>query len=1480
MRLLAPWLALAVLLNSGAALRNDGDVRVHVKETQEDSHEQHAGRRQKGPSPEALRSILLSLGVPAEELPEDPEQWQWQGGQGVYFDEDGCVRTLNFNGRPISGRLDALANLTSLQCLYLADTDVTGSLQALAEMSELRKLWLRGTKVAGDLQPLSKLTKLKQLYLQNTGVTGGLQALSDMSELRYLNLHDTKVAGDLQPLLKLTKLKQILLQNTGVTGSLQGLAEMTELRKLWLHGSKVAGDLQPLSKLTKLKELLLANTGVTGSLQALAEMPELQELWLEGTKVVGDLQPLFKLTKLKLLLLKNTDVTGSLQALAEMTEMQTLWLDGTKVAGDLQPLSKLTMLKQLLLMNTGVTGSLQALAEMTELRKLSLHGTKVAGDLQPLSKLTKLEELLLMNTGVNGSLQPLGDMSDLQQLGLHGTNVAGDLQPVSKLTKLNELLLANTGVTGSLQPLAEMSELRKLWLRGTKVAGDLQTVAKLTKLKQLSLKNTVVDGDFCELLHLTNLEQADLSGTHVSGRLTPAWRGQLLQLHTLDLKGSQVNFLPVGSDLKDLRATFVTNQTEQVLPALVNLDVSLCPLDGDLQNLLQPLSFAGHLASIRASGANLSGHLQKSCLRDVSVDGERYSDYCTLPLLSSLQGLELADNKIHHIEGIPANVYVSLANNSETYVSMKSLREALDRNVQVDLTATKISNTDDVAALFHEEVLHRTTQLTQSDRLKGFECYGITSTSLRVSPASFWPEGLCACTAGFQGNGTLCHKCQSNTYNERFNGSCVPCPSNSSTAEAGASSVFSCLCTVGRMYTSESGQHCQCDASKALYQILGQKRSEDAQTAASGDVCEDCGKLRLDRRALGSSPDCGRHGLDASSAPPQVGYARLEAGAQRAYRCLEPTAEERCNASSANSTGPGAALGCTTGHEGPLCVACSWGYRSRAGVCVPCEVASDAQKRWPPGRELLYLRWVVGAAVFAAVLAAVIFLWRRSRSQPATARLEPTLWSGPVLLQLFQLWGLLVALLESQKKTGGEPARADGLWAEECVQWLQLTAQGLRDATSLECWFGRTANDVTALVGPCVPLGLLVLCILPELASHGSGSVSFVLKLLTLLYIGGASSSAALMRCQHTDGGKEPLPDKHAFRSALPDIKCQDAAPLADSIAATCVVCYGLLIPSFLAYLMFKQHLALAPSRRFVSLVAQKEGGDTVSVWPVEESEKTEPERDKELKRKSLLAAAVARSCIYFAGGVRVQLQDERLILRPQEQSGQEHDVNLDASSFVWTALGNKGDADLRRCQALERMLKERYVLDEVASSDRIVAGAKELFVKYAACQNVWFEIAMRIVAVALVAAVRSEIGLEFTLGFTLCTALAIATIRPFRQHQVNDLQSFCFFCSPAFVSSASEVRESRSAGLAIAAFAFSTGRVLTARAALLAPCVMAAAQTLKPDGPEALALRLFQDSGVTPVKRRRGSVAFAATGRDLGALAAEHQLALKLPTG
>ena len=163
------------------------------------------------------------------------------------------------------------------------------------------------------------------------------------------------------------------------------------------------------------------------------------------------------------------------------------------------------------------------------------------------------------------------------------------------------------------------------------------------------------------------------------------------------------------------------------------------------------------------------------------------------------------------------------------------------------------------------------------------------------------------------------------------------------------------------------------------------------------------------RKVVQSREDCRQHGLNASSAAPQacddplrficglrrgvnaaaqVGYARLQAGAGRAYRRNAFACEarsvvvassgawsllRRCAATLHLRTALGAARLWAAppatgphplrdarhrhtvvekflrGHEGPLCVACSWGYRSRAGVCVPCEMA-DAGARWPPGR--------------------------------------------------------------------------------------------------------------------------------------------------------------------------------------------------------------------------------------------------------------------------------------------------------------------------------------------------------------------------------------------------------------------------------------------------------------------------------------------------------------------------------------------------
>eukprot|EP00438_Fugacium_kawagutii_P011362 Skav212540 [mRNA] locus=scaffold1851:411806:419276:+ [translate_table: standard] len=52
---------------------------------------------------------------------------------------------------------------------------------------------------------------------------------------------------------------------------------------------------------------------------------------------------------------------------------------------------------------------------------------------------------------------------------------------------------------------------------------------------------------------------------------------------------------------------------------------------------------------------------------------------------------------------------------------------------------------------------------------------------------------------------------------------------------------------------------------------------------------------------------------------------------------------------------------------------------------------------------------------------------------------------------------------------------------------------------------------------------------------------SNVLGVLTLLFIGGASSCANLFTCQYVDGADEPL-GMHAFRSQMPMLLCQDSS--------------------------------------------------------------------------------------------------------------------------------------------------------------------------------------------------------------------------------------------------------------------------------------------------------------------------------------------------
>ena len=225
--------------------------------------------------------------------------------------------------------------------------------------------------------------------------------------------------------------------------------------------------------------------------------------------------------------------------------------------------------------------------------------------------------------------------------------------------------------------------------------------------------------------------------------------------------------------------------------------VSGCPLNGPVQDLLRPLAALGHLARLVATRAGLYGHVpDMDTLKEVVVNKRWYCTYSGLPLSRSLQTLQLADNNISSVEWL-AQTYTSLANNERLSLAQGLLEEALSSGLQVDLTGTQSADGAELQRLISADVVSKTTQVTSTDSSRGYACYGLANSSVAISPAMFWPEGLCACLPGHEGRGATCTKCQRDTYNKHFNTSCSPCPSNSS-SERGASSIDSCQCAVGR----------------------------------------------------------------------------------------------------------------------------------------------------------------------------------------------------------------------------------------------------------------------------------------------------------------------------------------------------------------------------------------------------------------------------------------------------------------------------------------------------------------------------------------------------------------------------------------------------------------------------------------------------------------------------------------------------------
>ena len=1146
---------------------------------------------------------------------------------------------------------------------------------------------------------------------------------------------------------------EVLRLRVPIRGNPHSLRNCRKLQELRLSG--IEGSLISLQNCTSLEILDIADTKVEGDLLSLRNCNFLRELRLYGSQIEGNLTGLQNCTSLERLSLGWTKVGGDLLGLQNCTRLQDLWLDRTRVHGNLNAFEVLRNLEFLDLSHTNTSGELESLRHPPHLERFFVGGTKIKG-------------ACLEDFDVRAALGELGLKDpELKNLDLHGTKIL-------KFSQWNDCFLVeiNLGgrsdISGRLgKKIQQLEGLVALILKGTKVSGDLQTLKNAKDLERLDLSGTEVTGDIDLIRMLPSLLDVDVSKTRVTGQLNchhseysmkpPLFRTWFKSLNVADTNTSIILSGLLDADSKD-----------NFCSRLVFLDLSGTRVENtSTAGLLECLQLCSSLTTLKVTGCKLTGTLP---------------DIAAWPLANPLMSLDLSSNRLSRVEAIPpgCNTFSVLGNEGISFAP-GVLQKAVAESVFLDLRDLTLANAEGatlLAELADQKVVQKTRHRTMVDRTLGYACFDIANPRLQISPQKFAPHELCSCSPGWTGLGISCRACPANSFKEDYDGECQKCPAGSEAPE-GSITHQECKCKLGDLFNMTGTWKCGCPVQHVLLE----------------DSCMKCERLHL---------NCSSPGTEAVSAQPLAGYLRLGNRA-RAFECLSPNT--RCIASNLKASH------CHDGYAGQLCMECGPGFYASGGLCEQCTESSAIQSFQSLWQDSGLVLAAVAAVMILALALIACLCWTRP-SNAATAQSEMLTSGGskvltalkmqlkaqaPLLLQMVQLWSVLAVLATSQSDytntfEGGKlPDVANAtntptnhtsksfiLWELPYVKVVQLSVSNLKGAVNLQCKFdGATVRLAFALAAPVFPLLVLVCCLILEVVNRGAG-IAGALQALTLLYVGGASSCADLLSCQDVDGAGETLPKEFVFRKSIPYILCESSSPVktvVDAVGYIAAVCYGIVIPVCLLYVYARQRTMLRSSKVTVSYALCK-GNLRVYMQKLLQSETVKSSAKEDEFSRCLVASAAAHTAVHLHGRVGFQLADGAVVVKPVSVTGSQS--NMDLNADLLAVLGPEDaeeHAKTLRCQSLAKMLTERVVLQDIIQSDRVLLGGKQLLLKYRFCQNLWMEIAQKLVAVALVSVVNSADALQFSLGIALTMAATSLMVQPYLQQQVNTLQCFCFVC-------------------------------------------------------------------------------------------------------
>lgn len=703
-------------------------------------------------------------------------------------------------------------------------------------------------------------------------------------------------------------------------------------------------------------------------------------------------------------------------------------------------------------------------------------------------------------------------------------------------------------------------------------------------------------------------------------------------------KDTLATFLPANGDLQELwmadnlekallpnlhyleaRAEFQHEKTSRfcfnfllfACPYLSHLicaeQVNNIPMNGLAERFLTMLSACRSLSTIKASNCGLKGTVPNLGNLAVKVNGKIYTGWIS-PLSGSLQILDLGANHISEVSGLPIKLQsLSLAKmNTGVHFQKGVLHDASSKKILLDLSELRLMNSSEAAVMLQHEELRSTSQFTMIDKTNGFQCKDLEGSSLRVTPHMFLPNQLCQCLVGWIGTGAACQKCPKDTFRDAevppTANACTPCPLNSTSKEA-SSKLTDCQCKfkLGHLFQMGEEWRCGCQPGHAL---------------VVEDVCERCELLHL---------DCMESGSQASTAPAKEGYARLAPREPRVFKCYPPL--ERCNAT---RSGVRDEVGCNKGYSGILCSECAATYRKDGDRCKECP--KNLNSRW--------FIWVGLVGLILVVLGLAVAFRRRAEVQHVAppsaieAAKDLAMAQAPILLQSCQLWPVLAHLARSVKTDTMEPSE---MWWMKYIEVLQFSAETFKGSLNLQCHHdGRTVRFMFAVLGPVLPLLVMMVCISLEKFQKGAG-LRTSLKILTLTYIGGAAACSNLLVCQSFDASGIELPESFIFRKHLPNIKCigGDASMrfYVDTVAYATGLFYAIVIPGFLAYLFAKTQFILRPARTSVA-VASDRHELKVSMSKIRDS----ADLERDVAERRLVASTMAYIAVVVRGLVRIQL--------------------------------------------------------------------------------------------------------------------------------------------------------------------------------------------------------------------------------------------------